>query len=324
MNKNTKKKVDLFIIGTHKSGTTTLVKALNQHPDVFIPDREMHHFERDFIEQRIKYAQRINRRLIRKVNILYDDYMSYYIGQETKGIWGDKSPSYLYSSTAASEIYNYNSAAKLIVMFREPLSYLESLHSQNLFNLIEPEKSFERALNRSEDIFVNKSKLLHAEKHMVNYRSRVKYAKQLQSFLGVFPSEQIHIIITDELHNDFQGVVSDVYRFIGVDAYDVGYPIKANRNKMIKYSKIRKAIRYASSIGLHEKLLSKSSLDKLKKLYNKHTIEYCPREALSVEKVCKYKQEFKKDSIDFINLIEKYSLIESPERILELWYGGAK
>lgn len=38
---------NFLIVGVMKAGTTTLAYYLNQHPDVFLPDREIHFFDND-------------------------------------------------------------------------------------------------------------------------------------------------------------------------------------------------------------------------------------------------------------------------------------
>lgn len=314
-----KKKINLFIIGTHKSGTTTLVKILNQHHDVFIPEKEMHYFERDFIEQRLKYATRINKHYFKKKNILFDNYIENYMNFEDRFILGDKSPSYLYSQTSASEIFNYNPSAKIIVIFREPYSFLQSLHSQNLFNLIEIEKNFNKAFQT--DMSYKKEnypKRSLAEIHMLNYKERIKYAEQLKRFLYYFDRKQMLVLLNEELNNNFQTTMKRVYDFLDIEYFDVCKLI-ANKNKKVKYKQMRLLINYFASFGIHQRLFSEQFLQKLKKKYNSILLEHVERSRMSSEVVRDYKILFKTEVSNLIDVLEQFSLIENPTGLLKLW-----
>ena len=53
---------------------------------------------------------------------------------------------YLFSKQAAAEIAQYNPDAKIIIMLREPVAFLYSIHSQGLYSGNET-KHFETALS---------------------------------------------------------------------------------------------------------------------------------------------------------------------------------
>jgi len=96
-------KVDVFIAGVQKGGTTSTARQLGSVPGVFIPPRELHFFDRtDF-------------------NADYSSYHDSY--REAVGLLkGDKTPSYCYLAFAMHRIREYNPEARLIILLREPVS----------------------------------------------------------------------------------------------------------------------------------------------------------------------------------------------------------
>ena len=59
---------------------------------------------------------------------------------------GEASVWYLYSKTAAQEIYSFNPDAQIVVMLRNPADMLYSQHSQFLYNGNEDIEDFSEAL----------------------------------------------------------------------------------------------------------------------------------------------------------------------------------
>ena len=55
---------DFIIAGAMKSGTTTLHNILNEHPDVFIPDSEIHFFDMDDVIEHPEFNYFINGKCI--------------------------------------------------------------------------------------------------------------------------------------------------------------------------------------------------------------------------------------------------------------------
>ena len=261
--------IDFFIIGTHKAGTETLLKILNSNPDIYCPEKEMHYFERDYIERRLEFSNIITRSALRRRNSLYKDYYKNFSDYNHYPIWGEKTPSYLYSRSSAVEIKNYNPDAKIIVSLREPSAFLASLHAQNIYNLLEPEKDLAKALRR-EFVKVEKSlpRSSRAESHMLDYWSRVNYAEQLNRYLKVFPRKNIHIIIFESLIENYDLEVASLYRFLGARQVEVSR-IESNPRKALRFPTIRAAVRLALSSRIHELFLSKNVLDRLSEFYNK-------------------------------------------------------
>ena len=210
------KKPNLFIVGQQKSGTTALHSFLNEHPDIYMSKvKEPHFFCRDFHEESDSYYG----------SQLYypfrdeDSYLKLFSKATSEKIIGESSTQYLYSKVAAREIHKFNPDAKIIIMLREPASFLYSYHNHLMTETMESEKDFSKAL------------LLEAlrkqGKHIGNrimspsllYYSEIgNYYKQVKRLYETFNSSQIKVIIFE----DFQGNNDKFYRetldFLGVNS----------------------------------------------------------------------------------------------------------
>ena len=129
------RKVNTFLIGQPRSGTTSLFNYLNQSPNIFL-------IKNNYITLRaiIMIIEKIG--LLRKIineyyNYNLDDYLVHYKNLKNEKFVAEITPSYLYSETAAENIYQYNPDAKLIAIFRNPVDYVESIHKLLYLNSIE-------------------------------------------------------------------------------------------------------------------------------------------------------------------------------------------
>jgi hypothetical protein len=91
---------DFLILGAAKSGTTTLIYELKNHPDVFTPGSELNYFTQQFT----KGAEWYNS-----------------IFKFPEKVQGEKSTSYFYEKPCHERIFKHNPEMKLIVLLREPV-----------------------------------------------------------------------------------------------------------------------------------------------------------------------------------------------------------
>jgi hypothetical protein len=102
-----------LIIGAQKSGTTWLAHNLRQHPEVFMPEQEIHYFDKDFnFKKGVEW------------------YEKHFAGAEGEKAIGEKTPDYLWANGRGVEghlpdvhlnIHNTLPEAKLIVVLRNPV-----------------------------------------------------------------------------------------------------------------------------------------------------------------------------------------------------------
>src|SRR5580698_1501830 len=100
-------KPNFFIVGAPKSGTTSLYDYLKEHPQVFLPKKELYYFCYDLTFRTPPISENI--------------YLKYYTDANNQKAVGDASVYYLLSPGAAKKIKDFNPEAKIIVMLRNPI-----------------------------------------------------------------------------------------------------------------------------------------------------------------------------------------------------------
>ena len=133
-----KRAPDFYIVGHAKSGTTALYEMLRGHPQIYMPDlKETRFFAREL------HPRRQPRR--RHPDTL-EEYLSLFEEAKPGQVTGEASPSYLRSLDAAARIAQLRPDARIIAIFREPASFIRSLHLQLLQAQVETEKDLARAI----------------------------------------------------------------------------------------------------------------------------------------------------------------------------------
>ncbi|MGL5796372.1 MAG: sulfotransferase domain-containing protein, partial [Waterburya sp.] len=106
---------DFIIIGAGKSGTTSLYKYLEYHPQILLPNKkELRFFDKNFI-------------------LGHEWYLAQFptLTDQSQGLTGEASPSYLFMPHAAQRIKDFAPNIKLIVMLRNPVERFISDYYQN-------------------------------------------------------------------------------------------------------------------------------------------------------------------------------------------------
>jgi len=199
------RKPDFFIVGAPKCGTTALNDYLQAHPEIFIPaKKEIHFFGADLQFQRPR--------------VTLSEYLSYFAPVQREKRVGESSVWYLYSQQAAEEIKAFSPAARIIIMLRNPVDMMYSLHSQRVYNDNENLVNFEEALAAEADRRQGKRLYQNASDAMGSlYRAAATYTPQVQRYFAVFGREQVHIILFDEFARATPEVYRQTCEFLGVD-----------------------------------------------------------------------------------------------------------
>lgn len=221
------KKPNFFIIGAPKCGTTALSDYLSSHPNIFISKpKEPNFFNDDFVNYRsdVKHL---------------DDYLKLFDKSTSKHrAVGEASVWYLYSSVAIRNIFRFNSNANIIVMIRNPVDLVYSLHSQAVYSLNEDERDFYKAWNLQEErkkgAFIPKTCL---EPKILQYREVGKIGEQIERVYSCFPRERIKVVLFEDFVSDTLAVYKDILSFLGV-SYNGRTEFKKINPSKIYYSKL--------------------------------------------------------------------------------------
>jgi hypothetical protein len=197
---------NFFIVGAANSGTTSLYTCLNQHPQVFLPALKEPHY---FAHVRPSYEQRYMRTYVTEQNA----YLKLFRSGAGYPAIGEASPSYLFDVEAPARIRRFLPHAKIIMLLRDPV---ERAHSHYLMDLREGAQSehFYRAIE--EDWY--RSQKGWGVSHL--YVELGLYAEQVSRYLNTFGSQQVLILMFEELRRaseNGKSALAKVLRFLQVD-----------------------------------------------------------------------------------------------------------
>jgi hypothetical protein len=196
---------NFFIVGAPKTGTTSLARYLGSHPDIFFSDpKEPLYFCKD-LEHEWRTTD-------------LDAYLSNFATASDERLIGEGSVWYLYSEKAAEEIKAFEPDAKIIVMLRDPISLISSLHRQFLFSGNENIRSMDDALAAEEAR--SEGRLIPPGAHFPRgllYTSVVRFTDQVARYIDAFGREQVHVVLFDDFRKDTRSVFRGVMRFLEVD-----------------------------------------------------------------------------------------------------------
>lgn len=229
-------KPNFFIVGKPKSGTTALHAMLNQHPEIFMsPIKEPNHFNRDLIEE----AERRNGGYRGMPYKKLDKYLELFVDADTQKIIGEASPGYLDSRLAASEIAKFCPEAKILMILREPVSFVQSLHNQMLRSGNETVGNLKKALMLEEARKCGeKIPRFTSKPANLFYTERANYFEQVKRYLDAFDRSQVKVVIYEDLREDNIGVLKSILEFLGVDADFPLKPIDVNVREDVRFLKL--------------------------------------------------------------------------------------
>jgi hypothetical protein len=197
----------VFIVGAPRCGTTSLAAYLGAHPRLFLSDpKEPHHFGADLDIRRRPYADR------RKYLDLFERAAS---DQQA----GEASVLYLYSQTAPREIQEASPSARIIIMLRDPIDMVRSLHAHNLLIGYEDIPDLGDALaaepERRQGRRLSSTCLVPTA---LEYSRLGRYAEHVRRYQEVFGGERVKCILFDDLKRDPEKTYRETLAFLGLEA----------------------------------------------------------------------------------------------------------
>lgn len=191
-------KPNFFIVGTPKSGTTSLFNYLEDHPEVFVPKIKEPHF--------FSYPEIVSTYYKTTIINSQESYNNLYKHANGYQAVGDLSSSYLFNSQSAIRIKEFNPEAKIIVVLRNPVDRAVSHYLMD-YNLNYIQKPLLEVLRNKEQ----------NNKFYTQYVELGFYEKQLKPYFDVFHPDKVLILLSDELFSNTEKTVSRIFGFIDVD-----------------------------------------------------------------------------------------------------------
>ncbi|WP_408639105.1 sulfotransferase family protein [Nocardiopsis endophytica] len=205
---------DFLIVGAQRCGTTTLYKALMQHPQVFGPTlrKGVHFFDTAYGRGTDWYRSRFPlRRTVRAA------------AGGAGGVVGESSPYYLFHPLCAERIAADLPEAKVVVMLRDPVERAHSAHSHESARGYETEP-FERALDLEAERIAGEEERLaaagpsersfHHQHHA--YVARGRYIDQLLRLERHVGRERMFVVDAERFFADPDRHFPELEEFLGV------------------------------------------------------------------------------------------------------------
>ena len=195
---------DFIIVGVSRSGTTSIYRALIQHPNIFFSYRkEPFFFNGPYFQNYSEDKCAIG---------TIDEYIRLFAEASGKMI-GEASTTYLYSFETVipnlKKIYGIKyKDIKIIIMLRNPAERAFS-HYKSYVRDTRESLDFEEAIKA--DMIERRREILSG----YDYVGFGMYYKQVKAFLEHFSNAKVFIY--EDFRNDNMKVIKDIFRFLNVD-----------------------------------------------------------------------------------------------------------
>ena len=206
-----RRRPDLFIIGAAKCGTTSLYNYLSGHPDIYMsPDKEPGYFAPDLASDATREALRYGRDLERYLGLFAD------AGQARR--LGEASVRYLRSEQAPQLIHDFQAEPFVVVMIRNPVDMVYSLHGQRFAEGGEDLADFAEALSAEADRRKGRRIPRGAKNpRLTTYLDRARFGQQLPRWFDTFGRERLHVIVLEDFVRDQRAEFRRLLEFLDVD-----------------------------------------------------------------------------------------------------------
>jgi hypothetical protein len=218
---------EFLIIGAYKSGTTSLVDYLGQHPQIFLPDLQEPNYWSTPPEQeaaatgnrpQVEWEGAYRRPRARN----REQYLSLFEAAPPEAVLGECSPEYLRNPVACPRIRQALPDVKLLAVLRDPALRTLSDYQARIRDGLET-ASLETAIERSlasttagsgAGAPVDGEALSPAGTY--DYLRTSFYGSQLQHYVDTFPADQLRVLLTEDLREGGTGL-RDTATWLGVD-----------------------------------------------------------------------------------------------------------
>ena len=173
---------DFIVAGGMRCATGWIRQCLRDHPDIYMPQKEPHFFDRNY-ERGV------------------DWYLEFFSSYEGEKMVGEKTASYFHYRDSPSRMIEVNSDVKVIVCLRDPVERMFSHYSM---------------LAQTDETLRNHG-FLGSVKPGSDFVNWSRYAEQVKNYTEHIPEKNLRFVIYDDMDIDPNRFIQDLYTFIGVN-----------------------------------------------------------------------------------------------------------
>jgi hypothetical protein len=166
-------------IGAQRSGTSWMFSCFSEHPEIFMPQKEMHFFDRFPLSELDSYRAKFS---------------------QPEKVCGEITPDYLSSGEAVDKIAMSCPDAKIIVILRDPVERTSSSYMLYKEQGVTKDKSLS-------DVFKNRSDPF----------TKSLYGEQLEYLFSKINAENIKVVFFERIKTEPEKLLKELFAFIGVN-----------------------------------------------------------------------------------------------------------
>lgn len=179
---------DVFIVGAPRCGTSSLHRYLDAHPQVYMSSPKEPHFFGSDLEMRSRPCA------------TQEEYLALFdVAGEVRHA-GEASVLYLYSHAAPGEILKLSPDARVVIMLRDPVDFIASLHAQNVFAAYEDIPDVGRAIEAEGDRREGRRiPPTCIPPITLQYTALARYAEHVARYREAFGPDRVQCILLEDL-----------------------------------------------------------------------------------------------------------------------------
>jgi len=228
----------VFVVGAPRSGTTTMARMLQAHPQVLFPFVKEPHF---FAQHDLRGLEEAELR-----RHIEHDYLDHFFS-EVKGehrVGADCSVSYLYAPEQLEPVLKLWPESRFIVGVRDPLTLLPSLHKRLIFTGDESIRRFEDAWAAVPDRAAGRRiPWSTIDPRWLRYDEAARYATYVERLFAAVGEERCLVMVFDDLLADPAAQHRRLMDFTGLRSVPVPEIRNERGSKTVRYPLIQKLLK---------------------------------------------------------------------------------
>lgn len=227
---------NLFIIGFPKSGTTSLANYLGVDYRISLSDPKEPHF----------FLKNSNQIQLAKT---FEEYSNFFKKNKSTKYFLDASTNYIYSIKALKLIKENSINPKIIIMLRNPVDMILSMHQQFLQSMDEDQEDFMNAWKLQD----RRRRGFDIPKHcrypqLLQYENAGKISRHVERAIRIFGKRNIYFVEFDFFISEPKETLKKIYEFIDLTYHDIGELKNFNPSKQFRNLFLKKLAYYSPRI----------------------------------------------------------------------------
>lgn len=244
-------KVNLFVVGAMKAGTTSFVDLLSHHPRLYVSPVKEPHFFVDTLPKELYEPSRFFH-LDRYLNESFPEplhitkieneaqYKKIYSRADNCEYKIDASTAYLHAEESTALIHRYQPEAKIIIILRDPLKRAYSHYKMNL-GKGRIKHSFEKIILKDIERYHQGTLAWYS------YLGMSLYQKAIERYKKMF--NHVLVIRFEDLISNQAKVLADVALFLNIEAF---YEEELSAKNTAKELRFQKLFYILKKLGLND------------------------------------------------------------------------